>query len=184
VQSVILFTYPLVLAANVMSLVLSAEAVRRIRRFSRTETEGAVSMPPSGPRVGAAVPEFYGLAIEGESVSSATFATGRSVVGFFGATCQPCREHLPAFLADLTGFAVEHGLVVVVGDRDAGSDLVALAVAAGRPVLAEPDNGAMSTAFDIRMFPTVVAVRDGAVVDVGQRLRRETIAAGTLATAP
>jgi hypothetical protein len=183
-RSLILFTYPFVLTASVLSLVFSAEAVRRIRRFSRTGPGGAGSMPPSGPTVGTALPGFDGRTVEGEPVTSAAFATGRSAVGFFGATCQPCRKHLPAFLADLSGGAVEHGLVVVVGDRDAGSDLVTLARAADWPVLVEPDNGAVSTSFDIRMFPTVVASRDGVVVDVGQRLPREALAAGTFAAAP
>jgi hypothetical protein len=172
-QSVILFTYPLVLLASVVSLVLSGEAVRRIRRIN--QADHAAPLPTSGPDVGATLPAFDGRTVEGEPVASSSFATGRSAVGFFGATCQPCRDHLPTFLADLSDGGVDQGLVVVVGDPTAGADLVALARATDVAVLVEPDNGPIAAAYDIRIFPTVVAARDGAVVDVGQKLRRGTL---------
>jgi hypothetical protein len=182
--SVILFTYPLVLLASVVSLVLSAEAVRRIRRINQGAVSGGAPMPPSGPDVGATLPAFDARTVEGEPVTAVSFATGRSAVGFFGATCQPCRDHLPNFLADLSAGAFDQGLVVVVGDPAAGADLVSLARAADVAVLVEPDNGAISAAYAIQMFPTVVAVNDGTVVDVGQKLRPSTLSARPLVAAP
>jgi hypothetical protein len=166
VQTFVVLTYPVVAAISVAALVFSVEAVRRIRRLNAAAAE---QLPRSGPPLGAATPAFDARSVDGEPMAS-DHLVGLTAIGFFGATCGPCREHLASFLADTAIGPYERAVIVVVGDAEAGADLVALGRAAECAVLVEPDNGPVSKAYAIRVFPTVVASVDGRVVEVGPRL--------------
>jgi hypothetical protein len=104
-------------------------------------------------------------------------------VGFFSTTCQPCRDALPQFIAEITAGIVDHALAVVIGDPVAGADLIDQIRAAGISLSTEPQGGPVSTTFGITSFPTIVSSVDGRVVEVGRRLTLGTAKASALGTA-
>lgn len=150
-----------------LNLLLTRGVIRRLREHDR-RLDIAESGAPLGepePTVGAPVPMFTATTTDHGKVSHGAFADGRTFVGFFSTSCQPCLRQLRQF-ADLVGSSgQDDALFVINDDGEAPETLEALldeAEGAGRVIL-EAQLGPTTTAFGVHRMPTLLAIDDGTV---------------------
>jgi hypothetical protein len=106
----------------------------------------------------------------GRSITGADLTGDAYLVAFFSSSCRGCRLSLPRFVRYAGAFAgaPERVVAVIVGDAERGADIAA-EVAEVASVVTEPATGALTTAYEISLFPTYVLVDgDGVVVATGQ----------------
>jgi hypothetical protein len=143
-----------------LNLLLTVGILRRMR----AEATAVGAAPPFELRPGSAIGEFAVTAITGEPITDET-VTG--TVAFFSASCTPCHDLLPHFLA----YAREQGrdsVVAVVGGDDPST--VSTLAAVARVVTAPPDGGPVAAAFRNTWTPALYLVSDGRVVATAGRV--------------
>lgn len=141
-----------------LDLILTLGVIRRLREH----TELLSQRPEGGLRpalpVGGEVGEFTTSTVDGETLTRDALRE-ETVVAFFSPGCQPCEEKLPRFVEYAR--AVPGGrlrvLAAVVGDAGEAGALVAELSPVARVVVEEHD-GALSAAFQAKMYPTVLLV--------------------------
>jgi thiol-disulfide isomerase/thioredoxin len=159
---------------SVINLVVSYGVVRRLREHEQRFAEGFGGGQPGNLvlPVGEKVAGFTAADLAGDPVSLATLE-GPTLVGFFSASCEPCCEVIPGFIATAAEWpGGARGVLAVVTD-DSGSSYedylaslgkVATVVGAGE---AEP----VSTAFGLKGVPGICVVEsDGTVSAEGKRV--------------
>ncbi|NUT53326.1 MAG: TlpA family protein disulfide reductase [Saccharothrix sp.] len=142
-----------------LDLVLTIGVVKRLREH--TELLSARENPSPALRAGEAVGEFETSAVDGGRVSR-ELVTGETVVAFFSPTCRPCKEKMPQFVryANAVPGGRDRVLAVVVGDEDAAAEFVS-ELSPVAQVVVENHEGAMSSAFKARAYPTVLMIGPG-----------------------
>lgn len=132
---------------GIVNLLLSFGVIRRLRQHSEQLAHQAADAAPSGPL----------MLGRGQSVPPVDGYTGQTLVGFFSPTCTACHERLPSFLAsarELTGPSTV--LAVIAGSGDPAELEAALSPVAR--VVTEPADGPLSTAFEVRGFPSFLLI--------------------------
>jgi len=142
-----------------LDLTLTFGVIRRLREH--TELLSAKNPAPA-LRVGETVGAFHTSTVDGGTVSR-ELITDETVVAFFSPTCQPCKEKMPAFVryAQALDGGRERVLAVVVGDADQAGDFVA-GLSPAAQVVVESHDGAVSSAFQVKAYPTMLVAAPGA----------------------
>ncbi|MFJ1551421.1 TlpA family protein disulfide reductase [Streptomyces sp. NPDC088246] len=151
-----------------LDLLLTLGMIKRLREHTRQLASRPTdrSLRPSLV-VGEEVGDFRVIAQNGEELTPDRIPDG-SVVAFFSPTCEPCKEKVPMFAAHAR--AVPMGsrqvIAVVVGDSAEAEHFSALLAPVASVVVEGPD-GALTSAFRARAFPTILEVghdQDGRLV--------------------
>jgi hypothetical protein len=129
-------------------------------------------LPASGPDVGASAPPFTARTSTGVVLHTAELAGHSYLLAFVSSTCLGCRDALPGMVGYAGQLPEEFRLItVIVGDSRRGCD-IEQALAPVSTIVFEPDGGPISTAYEIRLFPSYVLVSDtGTVLATGQSVR-------------
>ncbi|MFD8379336.1 TlpA disulfide reductase family protein [Streptomyces sp. NPDC059679] len=167
-----------------LNLVLMLGVLKRLREHTELlaqDTTGSRELPVIA--VGERVGDFTAVAeSSGVEVSMARLSDG-AVVAFFAPDCGPCREKVPAFaeFARTVPGGPGQVLAVVVDAAGEGSDFVDRLRGVAQ-VVVEPPDGPLSSAFQVRAFPTIVRVgrRGGAVVITENRVATDLVAAAAV----
>jgi thiol-disulfide isomerase/thioredoxin len=136
-----------------------------IRRLAALEQRAGSTAAGSGssPAIGYQVRDFRVPLVSGGEFTQADLAGHRVTVMFVSPSCEPCRQAI-ADLRAQPGPLPSPLYVLVAAD---GDDHGAAAIAADLPAEAivgeVPISGAVTEAFGIEGFPTVVVIDDGQV---------------------
>ncbi|MER7009631.1 TlpA disulfide reductase family protein [Dactylosporangium sp. NPDC000555] len=157
------------LVAIVNMLMLGA-VLRRMRQY---EQRGATPPRTVEIAVGSAAPEFDVFATDGTSFRTDDLRSGRTLLGFFSDTCEPCVAEAPE-LVERAGVLATDGITVVpVLAVEPGGGAQRLLPVLGRlgRVLTEPLHGPVASAFQVRATPSYVLVAgDGRIAATGGSL--------------
>jgi thiol-disulfide isomerase/thioredoxin len=153
---------------SAVNLLLTMAVVRRLRHHEQR----LASMPTRPPfvQLGTVLPEFAAESSTGSSVGR-DFFTGLTFVGAFSTGCPACRDQLPAFAALAQERFQGRALAIVAGDPKKSGDFAA-ALGSAATLIAEPANGPLSRAFQVKSVPTFFIVNEHATI---------TAVSGTLA---
>jgi thiol-disulfide isomerase/thioredoxin len=166
-------------ALSLINLLLTFAVIRQVRRIGDQSVRGTglARQPAWHIQVGQPVPAFTTTSLTGASVSLDDFTGARSVIGFFGVGCGPCRMQLPLFVQYAKSFpgGADQVLAVVMageGSDDRASDyfeqLAGLAT-----IVAEPTDGPASKAFMVTGYPTYYVLDEqGRVENSGMAMSR------------
>ncbi|GAA0910125.1 TlpA family protein disulfide reductase [Virgisporangium aurantiacum] len=153
-------------ATAVLNLLLTFAVLRRLRLHA-----ALLESISSGPEdlVGRTVPEFTVRTSEGETVSRSDLAGREYVIGFFSATCAPCKEQAPEF-ARLAEARSNAALSVVMGDGPGVDELRAALV--GVPTVVVERDHPIAGEFGVDGFPSIMLVdAENTVVAAGASVR-------------
>jgi thiol-disulfide isomerase/thioredoxin len=149
-----------------LDLVLTVGVIRRLREHSvALSTMSATGRFPPSISVGDQVGRFTAISVDDAPLRD-DMLTAPTLVGFFSPTCEPCKELLPAFQAFARRMpgGPDRVVAVVVADSDEADMLVSELRQVGRVVVEERSGGALSAAFGVWVYPTVLMTareRDG-----------------------
>lgn len=152
----------------VLNLVFTFGVVRRLREHTQIldrlgDGGHAKVMLASGETVGA----FSASTVDG-TVVSRDGLTGPLLVGFFSASCAPCKAALPRFVDNAKQHpgGREHVLAVVVTQDDEIAAPYVAELSEVAMVVREADNGPTAQAFGVVGFPAFAMVGPDGVVTV------------------
>ncbi|MFJ6195513.1 TlpA family protein disulfide reductase [Micromonospora sp. NPDC092111] len=160
-MSILIAAVALVGLLCLLDLVLTFGVVKRLREHTALLAE--VVPPSPAVKVGQEVGTFEAVTVTGEPVTTDRLGSG-TLVAFFSPTCGPCKDKLPKFVAHTRGLPAgqEAPLAVVIGDAEQAGDFLAELSPVAR-VVVERGDGAVSSAFGVRAYPTLLRVdRDDA----------------------
>ena len=141
---------------TVLNLVLTVGVVQRLRVHTETLTQMGGEMPTLRP--GEPIGPFDAVSVKDEAISD-LMIDAESIIGFFSPGCGPCKERLPDF-REFTyemSSVQQHSIAVVVGSEDESADLVA-AIGEDSIVVLEDDGGSLTSACQVKAFPTFLVV--------------------------
>ena len=165
-QPVLLALVTLVSILVVANLLLTLALARRLAEVERTAT-GGVRAGPRMPRVGAGVGPFSVQTLPGARLTDATLRSGRTLVVFSFAGCDPCvtlaEELRNTELPSGTGL-----LVLVAGSEDEQQVLTAAEYPATADVALLPPDSDLTDQFEVDSFPTLILVEEGRITAVGR----------------
>ncbi|WP_412543588.1 TlpA disulfide reductase family protein [Longispora sp. K20-0274] len=152
----------------VLNLFLSFGVIRRLREHTRSLEQlaggqGGDIVLAAGGTVG----PFVATTTTGAVVSDGALG-GRTLVGFFSPSCEPCKERLPQFVEMARTFDGRVLAVAVGADADV-VDLVA-SLDPVADVVVETDDGPVNTAFAVRGYPALVVLDGLTVLSSGYQL--------------
>ena len=157
----------IVLAAiSVLHLFLTFGLIARFRAFQDSTT--IVPRDPDLPARGEVVQPFEATSSTGTTLSTATFATGAKLVGFFMPRCRPCEEARERLLDDpptLPMIAFVHGNAEDAACQELGESLGRIA-----QVAYTESNESIMRAFRQAGFPTFIRVENGTVAVSSHKL--------------
>jgi hypothetical protein len=150
-------------AISLFNLLLILGVVRRMREIGPTIPPEYLEVE-SGPQAGMPIPNFTARTTDGRQTDSSFFNAGRGLVAFLSVGCGACSEQLPQLRAYVMREHIDpaRSLVFVSGDRDGQSEYARVAAHFAQ-VVVEEASGHFSRTFDIKAFPTVLALHDGRV---------------------
>lgn len=158
-----------------LDLLLTLGVVKRLREHTELLSKVSDNMPGRPPVIGVGeeVGEFTAVAVDGEVLTRESLR-GDTLVAFFSPNCAPCHEMLPRFVAYARagGGGRERVLAVVVGAPELATEQVEGLRPVAR-VVVEGSDTALTTAFRIKGFPTVLKLTQdghGHVVVAGNRV--------------
>jgi thiol-disulfide isomerase/thioredoxin len=142
-----------------LDLILTYGVIRRLREHTKllSELRGAGGGAPALPE-GSVVGDFTTSSVDAELVGPAALP-GETLVGFFSPGCGPCVAMLPRFVeyARAVPGGRDRVLGVVVGESGEADEFVHDLREVAR-VVVETHEGPVSTAFQVRAYPTVLKV--------------------------
>ncbi|OLF14209.1 hypothetical protein BLA60_03450 [Actinophytocola xinjiangensis] len=158
-MSILISAVVLVGLLAALNLVLNVGVVRRLREH--TELLARASNPRTAIGAGESVGPFETTMTDSRTLAMDDLV-GENLIAFFSTTCEPCEEKLPKFidLAKVWRGGRDQVVAVVVGDPADATWRVADLEAVARVVVEETD-GAVSTAFGVRGYPTVLVTGPG-----------------------
>ncbi|WP_214408485.1 TlpA family protein disulfide reductase [Sphaerisporangium fuscum] len=116
-------------------------------------------------RTGADIGDFAVTTTKGEPLTSAQLS-GPTTVGFFTPGCEPCEEHLPAFVASAEE-SDSKVVAVILADADVRDLSMVLLTEKVADVVVEPIDGPMCRAFGITGTPVVVTLDGRRITHAG-----------------
>jgi len=148
----------------VFNLLITFAVLRRLRSHEERLARGGGAGEPGAEMLGRSLPEFTATSTTGATVTNA--GGSARLVGFFSATCAPCREQAVEFARhdDPNRLAI-----VLMEDAPAAEQEGILAALAGSPtIVTEPTSSVLATTMEVRSFPQLLQL-DAAGVVVGAR---------------
>jgi hypothetical protein len=159
----------LLTVVSLFHLLVTFGLIRRLRSAPAPATPPAPPEPPGTvmPAVGERPGDFAATTTDDEPVSAATLH-GRTLVGFFTATCPACRDRIPEFVDYATTVIADRNqvLAVVVGEGTDADDLGQTLTEYAR-VVREASPGELVKAFGVRGYPSLGLLDDGVMVVSG-----------------
>lgn len=145
------------------NLVLILGIVRRMRQMGPMIPADYLDIE-SGPQPGTPLPEFAVRTTDGGQADSSAFTAGRGLLAFLSVGCGACSEELPQLRSYVAKERLDptRSLILVSGDPDGVGEYARAASMFAR-VVVEEANGPLIRTFDIKAFPTVLALHDGRV---------------------
>jgi hypothetical protein len=152
----------------VFNLLITFAVLRRLRVHEERLARGVAVGEPGDDLLGRALPTFTATSTTGATVTDAS-GTAR-LVGFFSATCAPCREQARAFAQhdDPNRLAI-----VLMEDAPAADQEAILAALAGSPsIVADSTSSELATMMGVSSFPQLLQLDStGIVVDARHSVR-------------
>lgn len=147
-------------ALCVLNFLLSLGMIKRLREQAEILNRNGSTNPPVAVGMGDEIGEFTALTQDAEPVDSESLRHGDTLVAFFSPTCRPCQEKLPKFVDFAASFpgGREQVLATVVGEPEAAADMLERLRPVARVVHESSNEGAVSSAFDLKAFPVVLVV--------------------------
>ncbi|WP_255949736.1 hypothetical protein [Streptomyces odontomachi] len=147
-------------ALCVLNFVLSLGMIKRLRDQAEILNRNGRTSPPIAVGMGDEIAKFATLTEDAEPVDDESLRHGDTLVAFFSPTCRPCQEKLPKFVDFAASFpgGREQVLATVVGEPEAAADMLERLRPVARVVHETSNEGAVSTAFDLKGFPVVLVV--------------------------
>lgn len=149
----------LVGALGALNLVLVLGMVKRLREHSALLT-GRRGAPSADLEVGTRIGEFETVTEAAEPLTRASLTeAGDLLVAFLSPGCAPCVEKLPGFVAHARSLpgGRRRVLAVVVGEPGEAAAFAAPLGPVAQVVVEEP-NGALSRAFGVHSYPTLLRI--------------------------
>jgi thiol-disulfide isomerase/thioredoxin len=131
--------------ANLLFVLALARRIRAAGSGSAADLPPGASLPAYRLPPGAKPGYFEAVTIAGDSVSPASLAGGRALVGFFAPGCGPCHDQLPGFveLAKTVPGGPSQVLAVLSGEPEAATEFAAGLADVASVVLENGIRGAM-----------------------------------------
>jgi hypothetical protein len=152
-------------ALTVINLVVSYGVIRRLREHEQRFAERTGGQPDNLlTEAGGKVGDFAVPDLDGNPITLATFE-GPTLAGFFSATCEPCAEVVPLFVATAAGWpgGARNVLAVVIdGGSEPGGYLDPLRAVA--TVVGSDHAEPVSQAFGLRGVPGICVIEPGGTV--------------------
>ena len=158
----------------VFNLLITFAVLRRLRSHESRLAGGAGAVESGAELLGRPLPEFTATSTTGATVTNAG-DTAR-LVGFFSATCAPCRDQAVEFARhdDPNRLAI-----VLMEGAPAAEQEAILAALAGSPTIAtEPTSTTVARAMEVRSFPQLLQLDAAGVVIGARHTVRALIASG------
>lgn len=177
-MSVLIAVVALFCVLGVVNLLLCVGIIRRLREHTELlgKQSGGVAAGPPMRAVGEIVGPFEADTVDGIAVGSALLA-GTTMVGVFTPGCGPCKERLPQFVEHAATRERDRVLAVVAGTEEESAAYVAQLTSVAL-VVREDDGGPVTTALDVRGFPSFALLdADGRVLASGITLDALTVPA-------
>lgn len=164
-------TTTIAVVVAVAALALALLLARRFRELHQLISERpAIPYLNKLPKIGTSLPAFHADAVDGSTLSDADLRGADVTVAFVMVDCEPCAHELPALLRALeTGRLGSDPVAVVVGSGE-GRAAYLDALAPVARVVTEEFGGAVTSAFGVTNFPTIVAAGDGRIRRAGTRV--------------
>jgi thiol-disulfide isomerase/thioredoxin len=136
-------------------MVVTVGLVRRIRTMAAES--GSVTAPAAPPTlaIGESPAEFATATEEGRRFDRAGLSGGRSLVGFFSTTCEPCAENAPRFAEYARSFEPGRVMAVIQDGEPGAAQAFGERYFGDVDVLVEKMNGPVARAFNVEAFPTM-----------------------------
>lgn len=148
----------------VFNLLITFAVLRRLRGREERLAGPAGAGDPGAELLGRMLPEFATTSTGGEPVTNVVDA--ERLVGFFSATCLPCREQAAEFARQ--GDPGRLAIVLMEGAPAADQDAILAALADSPTVVTDPTSTELAAAMGVRSFPQILRF-DAAGVVVGAR---------------
>lgn len=164
-------------AVCLLNLILMYGVIRRLRAHSEVLAtvqqvfpNGAPPPEDFLPPLNSVVEPFRATTVDGVSLDASQVGP-RALVGFFSPDCAPCEVLLPRFVAAIERerLSADEVLAVIADGGDQEKYLTELGSIA---TVVRDDDGAVTRAFGVRVYPTVCRVDDtGSVTALDRTLR-------------
>jgi hypothetical protein len=152
-----------------LDLVLTLAVIRRLRHHTELLSAGSAQAAERPADVvmleaGQVPADFVAETVDGERVSRQALL-GDTMVGFFTAHCQPCKERAPQFIERAATLPAgrDQSLAVVIGDDTDAKELAEVLSATVRVVREQPGD-AVSGAFKVHGYPALCVLDDQGVI--------------------
>jgi hypothetical protein len=166
---------------SVVNLVVSYGVIRRLREHEQKFADGFGGGQPGNLvlPVGEKVAAFTTTDLAGNPVSLTTL-DGPALVGFFSASCEPCGEVIPRFIATAAGWpgGARRVLAVVTDDGGPAYQDYLASLSRVATVVGSEQAKPVSTAFGLKGVPGICVIESGGTVSAEGR---RVLTAGTLA---
>ncbi|MFG2003855.1 TlpA family protein disulfide reductase [Spirillospora sp. NPDC048911] len=163
------------ISVGILNLLLMLGVIRRVNRNAEAvrRTSDVFEGPPA-IAVGQEVGTFAATTVDGDPISRESLLDD-SVVAFLSPHCPPCLDKIPGFIqyAKELPSGRDQVLAVALGSTESTAEMVA-DLAPVSQVVVEEHTGALSKAFEVTAFPTLVRVAvtgDGRVVIADNNVR-------------
>ncbi|MGI5130296.1 TlpA family protein disulfide reductase [Pseudonocardia sp. CA-107938] len=151
-----------------LNLLITFAVLRRLRSHESLLAGGSGVSDSDAELLGRTLPEFDAVSTAGAAVTN-TSDTAR-MVGFFSATCAPCRDQAAAFAVHDDPNRV--AFVLMEGAPEADRDAILAALAGSPTVVVEPASTQVTEAMGVRSFPQILQLdATGVVVSAGHSVR-------------
>jgi hypothetical protein len=158
----------------VFNLLITFAVLRRLRSHESLLARGTGGGDRGTELLGRRLPEFAALSTSGATVTNVSDTV--RLVGFFSATCAPCRDQAAAFAAhdDPNRLAI----VLMEDAPEVDQDAILAALAGSPTIVAEPTSVELVTAMEVRSFPQILQIDPAGVVVDARRSVRALAATG------
>ena len=158
----------LLAAVTLLNLVLTTAVIRRLRERetdNATHGMGALELDAGIP-AGEPIPSFETTATDGTAVTGTEAANKRMLFAFFSVDCKACWPKVPALVTYVRrlGLGTDQVVSAVIGNGVPAGNAMAQLESVGRVVL-EPTGGPVSSALEVRGYPSFVLVGEGGAVE-------------------
>lgn len=136
-------------------MLVTVGLIRRIRTMAAESGSGTAPPIPPTLAVGQSPGEFATATQEGRRFERSGLPGGRSLIGFFSTTCEPCAENAPRFAEYARSFDPGRVVAVIQDGEPGAAQTFGERYLDGVDVLVEAMNGPVARAFAVEAFPTM-----------------------------
>ena len=139
---------------SVLNVLLLSAVIRRLREHNDAITRLQTFAPGFTLAVGTRVGDFAATTIADEPVTRDALTAEESLVAFFSARCDSCREHLPSFVQYAKSSGGPDRVLAVIAEGDGPTEDLIEALRPVAQVVLEPEQGTLAALFGVGGFPS------------------------------